>query len=223
MKNFPMLLVIGVAAPALCVAGADLKTAVQKFAEKSSYSWTAASSGKPEFRLGPMEGKAEKDGFVYCKFTLGDNPIEMAFKGSKFAIKRGEQWESAEDLASNNGAGIARRLKAFKPPAAEAQDLLQKSKELKVGGDGLYSGDLTAEGVKELFSRTRPNAQVSEPKGTVKFWVKDGLLIKYEFEVQGKISVNGEENDIQRTTTVEIKDVDASKVSVPEEAKTKLS
>ena len=57
----------------------------------------------------------------------------------------------------------------------------------------------------------------------MKFWIKDGELSKYEFKVQGKVSFNGNERDVDRTTTVEIKDVGTTKVEVPEDAKKKLS
>jgi hypothetical protein len=63
---------------------------------------------------------------------------------------------------------------------------------------------------------------VSEAKGSVKFWLKDGTLSKYETKVSGKINFNGNERDVDRTTTVEIKDVGTTKVEVPEEAKKKL-
>ena len=56
----------------------------------------------------------------------------------------------------------------------------------------------------------------------MKFWLKDGALSKYEFKVQGKADFNGNEMDVDRTTTVEIKDVGATKVDVPEDAKKKL-
>ena len=41
--------------------------------------------------------------------------------------------------------------------------------------------------------------------------------------MQGTISFNGNDVDIDRTTTVEIKDVGSTKVDVPEEANKKLS
>ena len=53
--------------------------------------------------------------------------------------------------------------------------------------------------------------------------VKDGTLTKYEFKVKGKMSFNGNDIDQDRTTTVVIKDVGTTKVTVPEEAKKKLS
>jgi hypothetical protein len=64
---------------------------------------------------------------------------------------------------------------------------------------------------------------VTNPKGSVKFWLKDGALVKYEFHVSGTISFNGNDFDSDRATTVEIKDVGATKVDAPEEAKKKLS
>jgi len=60
-------------------------------------------------------------------------------------------------------------------------------------------------------------------KGSVKFWLKDGQLAKYEYKVSGTITFNGEDRDIERTTSVEIKDVGKTKVEVPEGAKKKLT
>jgi len=118
-------------------------------------------------------------------------------------------------------------LQTYKLPAAEAEDLAGKAKELTKTTDG-FSGDLTEAGAKEMLSRgpRRPGADApatSNAKGTVKFWVKDGVLAKYELHVQGTVSVNGNDRDVDRTTTVEIKDVGTTKVEAPEDAKKKLS
>ena len=70
----------------------------------------------------------------------------------------------------------------------------------------------------------RRGSNAPEPKnakGSVKFWVKDGLLAKLELKLQGIINFNGEDRDVNRTTTVEIKDVGTTKVNVP--ASKKLS
>src|SRR2546425_994057 len=110
---------------------------------------------------------------------------------------------------------------------AAAKDLVGKAKELK-SEEGAYSGDLTEEAVKQLVARgpRRPGAEppeVADAKGTVKFWVKNGVLSKYEYQVQGKMSFNGNDIEINRTTTVAIKDVGSTKVEVPDEAKKKFS
>jgi hypothetical protein len=104
--------------------------------------------------------------------------------------------------------------------------LVTKVQDLKKDGD-VYSGDLTEEGAKALLTMgfRRPGGQgPSNAKGSVKFWIKDGGLSKYETKVSGKRqNQNGDEIDIERTTTTEIKDVGSTKVEVPDEAKKKLS
>ena len=64
--------------------------------------------------------------------------------------------------------------------------------------------------------------EAANPAGSVTFWVTDGKLVKYEFHVSGTISFNGNDRDIDRTTTVVISDVGTTKISVPDEAKKKL-
>ena len=89
-----------------------------------------------------------------------------------------------------------------------------------------HTGDLTEEGAKEMLSfRPRGGGEaptVSDAKGSVKFWLKDGALTKYEFKLKGKMDFGGNEFPNDRTTTVEIKDVNSTKVEVPEAAKKKL-
>jgi hypothetical protein len=64
--------------------------------------------------------------------------------------------------------------------------------------------------------------EISGAKGSVKFWVKDGVLSKYQLNLKGSISFNGNDRDIDRTTTVEIKDIGSTKIELPDEAKKKL-
>ncbi len=180
-----LLPLLGLALIARCLGAADampkndLQTAIKDLGGKSNYSWT--STPKTEgtgvnWRQGPTEGKAEKGGYTYCRLTFNDNSIELAFKGDKGAIKREGEWQSAEELQGDN-AWIARRLKAFKAPVAEAEDLLSKAKELKTSEGGLYSAGLSEAGAKELFSRLRRGAtEPTDAKGSVKFWLKDGAL-----------------------------------------------
>jgi len=104
---------------------------------------------------------------------------------------------------------------------------VDKSQSLK-SAEGVISGDLTEAGAKSFltFGGRRQNADAPGPKdakGSVKFWVKDGELTKYEYNVQGKI-VGREDTEIpiNRTTTVEIKDVGKTKLTLPDEAKKKF-
>ena len=57
----------------------------------------------------------------------------------------------------------------------------------------------------------------------MKFWIKDGALTKYEYNVQGKVmGREDQEMSINRTTTIEIKDAGKTKLTLPEDAKKKL-
>jgi hypothetical protein len=104
--------------------------------------------------------------------------------------------------AEGPGRFRARIVKNLKTPAVQAAELAAAAKELKKDGEA-YSGDLTEEGAKAQFRF----GTAKNPKGSVKFWLKDGALSKYQFKVQGKVDFNGNEMDVDRTTTVEIKDV----------------
>jgi hypothetical protein len=148
-------------------------------------------------------------------------------------MKRGDEWQTTEEMAANapqggggRGRGGAMGLRNFKAPATRAQDLVGHVKELK-SEDGVLAGDLTEEGAKSLLAfggRGGGNGpEVSGAKGSVKFWIKDGVLSKYETKVQGKMNFNGNERDINRTTTTEIKDIGSTTITVPAEAKKKLS
>jgi hypothetical protein len=203
----------------------EVKTAAKKLADAGGYSWkTTVEGGNARFRPGPSDGQAAKDGLLHLTMTRGDNKIEAYLKGEKGAVKMMDEWQSLSEAGEGDGAQarafLVRMLKAYKAPAAQAEDLASKAKELKKE-EGAYSGDLTEEGAKELLTRGRGEA--SDAKGSVKFWLKDGQLSKYEFKLQGKISFNGNDVDIDRTTTIEIKDIGSAKVEIPDDAKKKLS
>jgi hypothetical protein len=64
---------------------------------------------------------------------------------------------------------------------------------------------------------------VNEAKGSARFWIKDGVLARYEFKLKGKMKFGDNEFPNDRTTTVEIKDVNKTKVEVPEAARKKVT
>jgi hypothetical protein len=201
----------------------DITNAAKKLGEQANYSWkaTVVVPEGTQFRPGPTEGKTEKGGYTHVKMSFGDNTTQAVIKGDKAAVtNRDGEWQSVAELDGNEGPGrfLGRMVRNLKTPAAQATELAGAAKELKKDGDS-YSSDLTEEGAKAQFRFGTP----SNAKGSVKFWLKDGALSKYEFKVQGKVDFNGNEVDVDRATTVEIKDVGATKVEVPEGAKKKLS
>jgi hypothetical protein len=255
------------ALPAWAADAADeIQAAAKKLADQSNYSWTTKTDS-PQTRAdgqqgdrqggrqggrgrggfgfggGTTDGKIDKSGFILVTLKTGTNTTEAVVKGSKVAIKEGDEWKTSDELAdSGDGGGQGRfnrsqftigRVQRIKAPATEAQDLLGRVKELTKEGDG-YSGEMTAEAIKQMFTFRGRGGQgggggnapdTSGLKGTVKFWVKDGMLSKYESHIEGKMT-GGRNNtgfDVKRTTTVEIKDVGSTKLAVPAEAKKKLS
>jgi len=201
----------------------DIIAAAKKLGGQANYSWktTVVVPESAQFKPGPTEGQTEKDGYTHLTLSFGDNTTKAVLKGDKAAVTNPEGgWQSLADLDNAEGPGrfLGRMIRNFKVPAAQAAELATAAKELKKEGD-VYSGDLTEDGAKAQFRF----GTVSNPKGSVKFWVKDGALTKFEFKVTGKVDFNGNEFDVDRTSTIELKDVGTTKVTVPEEAKKKLS
>jgi hypothetical protein len=208
----------------------DITNAAKKLGESANYSWktTSAVPQDSPFRPGPIEGKTEKGGFTRVTLNFFDNATQAVLKGEKAALTDPDgKWQSLAEADGAEGAGrfIGMIVRNLKTPDAHAAELASFAKELKKEGD-VYSSELTDEGAKKFLTFSRQGgggATVSSAKGSVKFWLKDGALVKYEYKVKGAASFNGNDLDIDRTTTIEIKDVGTTKVDVPEEAKKKLS
>jgi hypothetical protein len=232
MKRSSFTILAGVLALSTLAAYADpkseVKEAIKKLGTQPNFTWTftpKTEGSEVAARQGPIEGKTEKDGLTWFKGTVGDNSFEVATKGTKYAVNYSGEW-IAVDEDSEETSRIARRVKSLKNPIEMAEELATKTGDLKKDSDGVYSGDLTTEGAKELFGRLGRRAAASQDaKGSVKFWVKAGLLTKYEFNLKGKMTVGEEkkEVDLSRTVTIEIKDVGSTKLNLPEEATKKVS
>ena len=217
----------------------DVLTAAKALGNQANYSWksTVANAGGGGGRGGgPGEGKSEKDGYTWVSMAQRGGTAEAVMKGDKSAAKTQDTgWQSLADLAKADAGGggfnpntfLVTTVQTFKTPAAQAADLAEKAKEIKKGDDA-YSGDLTDDGAKALLTLGRPTTgdnatTAANAKGSVKFWIKDGQLTKYETHLTGTISFNGNDREVDRTTTVEIQNVGATKVEVPDEAKKALN
>jgi hypothetical protein len=217
----------------------DVTSAAQKLGDADNYSWTSTMEGGQNTPA-PSHGKVQKDGLTWIDMTRGDNTTEAYAKGGKGAVKTDDGWEALDLTATpargggggggggNAGRFMGMRLRNLKAPAAEVADIVGKTKEL-TKADDTYAGDLTEEGAKSLLTmgggRRGGGGQaptVSDAKGSVKFWIKDGVITKYQVKVSGTVTRNGNDRDVDRTTTVEIKDVGTTKITVPDEAKSKL-
>jgi hypothetical protein len=209
----------------------DVVNAAKTLGSQTNYTWRETVESPDGGRFsGPTDGKTEKGGYTWLSMTRGDNTIEALIKGNTGAVKTQDNgWQSLSDASDNdNGGGfnrmrfLARMLQNYKTPDVQAADLANHAQNLKEDDD-MISGDLNEDGVKALFPFRRGNGpDISDAKGSAKFWVKDGQLTKYQYHISATISFNGNDHDIDRTTTVDIKDVNATKIVIPDDAKKSL-
>jgi hypothetical protein len=217
-------------------ASEDVTNATKKLNDASNYSWkqSTENAGGGGFGAGTQTGKTEKDGYTVINMTMGDNDVQAVIKGNKGVLKTEDGWKTGEELADEQGPArfMSRILQSYKLPGAQAADTASKLKDLKQQEDA-YVADVSGKDANDLVMPFRfgrrggggDNAQapeISNAKATVKFWVKDGVLTKYQIHAVGTISFNGNDRDIDRTTTVEFSDVGNTKVEVPDDAKKKL-
>jgi hypothetical protein len=201
----------------------DVVAAAKKLGATPNYSWkqnVVVPEDSP-FKPGPTEGKTEKGGVTFFTISFGDNTTKFFLKNGQSAISNPEGgFATAKEIESDEGGPgpfMATLARTFKAPAEQAEELAGTAKELKQD-DGVISGDMTEAGAKSQFRF----GTVTNPKGSVKFWIKDGQLAKYEFKLVGHVEFNGGEIDIDRDTTIEITNVGSTKIEVPADAKKKL-
>jgi len=238
---FGAVVAMGSIAMAAPDAKDDLSAAAKKLSDASNYSWKTSSEGGG-FGGGNQEGKTEKNGPTLISLTFGDNTIQVATKGQKAVIKTPDEgWKTPDELGGGDGGQggpgmfIARMVQQFKAPGAQAEEYCGKLKDVKKDGDA-FTAQLTgadANAVMPRFGGRRGGGgggggggqqipQMQNTKLDLKFWTRDGVLSKYTYHVTGTITIQGEDRDIDRTTTVEISDIGSTKVDLPDEARKKL-
>lgn len=212
----------------------EVKSAVKKLADAENYSWTSnvdVKFGDQEFQIGPTEAKTSKQGPILVSVNLFNTQIEAVVRGEKGAIKTDGGWMSfAEATAGNEqqnqGRFVTRILQNMKPPGADLQELIAKSPDIQKTDD-VYAWTLSEDAAKALFRFGRRAGENSPApknlKGSAKLWIKEGQLVKYEISVSGTVDANGMEVDVDRKSSVEIKNVGSTKVEIPAEAKAKLT
>jgi hypothetical protein len=207
----------------------DVAAAAKKLADADNYSWKSTTEGGFS---SSAQGQTQKDGLTHVSSTFGDNTVEIVLKGDKGALKTDDGWKATSEVAADAQGPqrfIARMVQNFKSPATQGKELAEKTSELKKDDDA-WAGDLTEEGAKSLMTFGRRGAAananaptIAKARGSAKFWVSaDGVLTKFQYNVKGTMTINGEDRDVDRTTTIEIKDIGTTKVEVPAEAKSKL-
>jgi hypothetical protein len=230
-------MVFGCAGLAQAAPQDDVTAGLQKLADAPNYSWKTITTGG--FAAGETDGKTQKDGPTILILTRQDNTYQVVIQGTSAAVKTDEGWKSAEALTApdagggnggpNAGRFIAMMARNFKTPVAMAQDATGKLDNLAMT-DGVYTADLNPDAAKAALMFRRPaNADdsnaptVSNAKVSLKVWIKDGAVSKIENHASGTISFNGNDRDIDRTSTTSFYNVGTTTVTVPDDAKAKLA
>jgi len=242
---------IAFAAPADDVKAAAKKLADASNYSWTQTTENAGGGGGGGFGGGPSSGKTEKGGVTITTRTGPNGETQTIRKGEKTVLQNQDgEWVTMEEMMAQfgggqggpppgggqGGRGGGRGGFGFGGGAIPADDIVaivDQAKDLKVA-DGAITGSLTDEGVTQRLGRGgfgrggggggggQPPAPPKNASGTVKFWVKDGAVVKYELHVKGTVQGRNGEQEVDRTTTVEIKDIGTTKVEVPAAAKAKL-
>ena len=175
--------------------------------------------------------RAERTRAVFSFEARGDSTVVRL---TQTGWKTGAELQKAADDAGG-GIGpefiVLLRINNFTTPAAQAKMLLEKGSNVKKAAD-VYTADLSEAAAKDLMSFRRPGAAaaagapqitVKDAKGTLKLTVKDGVLSKMEIHLTGTRTFNDQDMPVDQTTTLTIKDVGSTKLTVPDEAKKKLA
>jgi hypothetical protein len=251
MRTRQILAVIAAITFATTSAWADTKddvaAAVKKLGDAPNYTFTSTTENQGGFGGGPQvtKGQVDKAGYATLSVPLfafgGDAPppLDVVVKGNNTVAKMPTGWKTQAELAAAPAPADAGGGFNFGPeqqaifalsnvalPATTAKDATAKLDNLKKEND-VISADLPADTAKTLLAfrggaAGQPAPEVTSPKGSIKLTLKDGAISKLVLHLTGSMDFGGMPFDIDRTTTIELKDVGTTKVTVPEDAKKKL-
>ena len=213
---------------------------------------TTTEMANSQFPAMPADGVAEKDGFSIVTRNFNGNSMQTVRKGTQVVTQnRDGDWMTAEDMRAQfagggggngggrgNGGGGGRggfgggMFGVGANPAETVAALAGKITELKLV-DGALVATATGEQAAALLAPAAGGRGGQGGRGggngpqyssvTASFWLKDGALAKCSLHTIGKMTLpNGDERDLDSTTTTEFKNVGTTKVEVPDAAKKKI-
>jgi hypothetical protein len=214
----------------------QLSDAIAKLKTATNYSWTVTTVAGPDapFTPPPVKGQTDSAGFARFTSQFGENVADVVLKGDKAVVKGEDGWQLFIPGGGFRPEIFAVNLARNGAPTDEAARILKGVKEFKTLDKGALGGDLTPEAATDLLSfgprRTAAKADSDTPtfpaptgaKGSAKFWLKDGALVKYQTHLTGTVTFNENETALDFTRTTEIQQVGTTKMDIPDEAKKKF-
>lgn len=246
MKTTILFSTLVLATVPLLAASRDAVTAAATaLRNAANYAWQTTQDYGPNSQFQPrMDGKTEKDGYTIVSMNIMTNTFGFIRNGTNIVVQSPDNgWQTmaeASHVYTSRGPGMAvSQALMLQLPAVEATNLIALVSDWKVDGDRIV-GTLTEDGATGVLGYPnsrygRPSippgvgggiliATASNAKGTVTFWITDGVLTKYQTHVTASIdrNVSAKPMDEDRTKTVTIKDIGTTKIVVPDDAKKKL-
>jgi hypothetical protein len=216
-----------------------LKAAVEKLAKGGNYTWTTTYTfPDAPIHPGPLSGQIDAGGYVLLSQNVGRGEFQAVLKDGLGVLKLPVGWLGATEIIEGNPPGavgpallMSRVLFNARRPDVEVAELLKMDAVFTEDDKGVITEQLSEKSAVTLIRNGvtgRPNPQappLKSAKGSVKYWVNGGLIEKYEIALQAKLlpSAHQGATDFKPTTTVEITNVGATKVQVPDAAREKLA
>ncbi|KAA5537993.1 arabinan endo-1,5-alpha-L-arabinosidase [Roseiconus nitratireducens] len=203
-----------------------LTTAIERLDQQGSYRWTTDVLVPEEtrFRPGRTEGTTTRGGVTHVSTSFGPRSMHVVIDGEKAAVtNRDGRWETIllSDQGYSSQGFVASMARGVKTPAEEARTLVESLTSLQEEGNVIVA-TLSAESAKDQLTTRRGADTIRDVKGTVRFWINDGLLTKYAVRVEGQI-VNEDQTQVTwREATVAVTDVGEAKLELPSGARDAL-
>jgi hypothetical protein len=178
---------------------------------------------KDHGRIGSLEG--ETDGKVtHVKVSTGPSEIEMAYSSKKIGFNVGGAWQYANS-ADPEMAGA--RVWMYKTAGALAVFIANGATSATNADDGIVAelGEKVATDLLAgYYLLEKPGRATRDVHGWTKFWIKDGVLLKFRSHVTGTLldPSKGEVYPSVDNTQVEIKEAGRTTVNLPGIVKTQL-
>ncbi|HMC11338.1 MAG TPA: DUF1080 domain-containing protein, partial [Pirellulaceae bacterium] len=225
---------------------AAVSAAAMRLADQASFSWqTSVQAGGGPVRgfrapgsVGgdPTTGQTERDGYT----SVVQPGLRFVAKAGKAAVFVDDFWMTLDQAVARTSDSGQRGPGQFNPavvsgyqlPTAQVKEYLNNATDFKSDGDTvaaslgrelvtqLLGGAVGAVGGRGGGGRAgRGGGPIANAKGSVIFWIKDGLLTKFSVTLAGTRDFRAEPLKLDRTTTTSISGIGTTKTSVAPDAK----
>jgi putative heme-binding domain-containing protein len=238
----PVFIITAIAclSPALCHSETDLQTvvadAIESLRRQPSYSWSTMTETASPFGGGDaVNGQYESSGYAYISLPAAGNRLGFVAKDGQFAVQIDENWQTLEHASAQSGGerrgsfgprAIATLIRNYKLPAAQADELLTKTADLRQEGNAI-TGRLDSAVARAILSsagpgggrRGRTGSALNDVGGEVTFWTDKGMLTRFSISLTGSFRFRDNTIPLDRTITTTLTDIGTTKVEVPLDAK----